>query len=60
VALIEAQSLRSHALYLLVKCVNFLFKPRVLRSRLIAAPQLFERFLNGEFGCSSHGNNPTT
>jgi hypothetical protein len=60
VALIEAQSLRSHTLYLLIKCVNFLIKPRVLRSRRIAAAQLFERFLNGQFGCFSHGNNPTT
>jgi hypothetical protein len=60
VALIEAQSLRSHTLYLLIKCINFLIKPRVLRSRRIAAAQLFERFLNGEFGCFSHGNNPTT
>jgi hypothetical protein len=60
VALIEAQSLRSHTLYLLIKGVNFLIKPRVLRSRRIAAAQLFERFLNGEFGCFSHGNNPAT
>src|SRR5712672_4838427 len=56
VALIEAQSLRSHTLYLLIKCANFLIKPRVLRFRRIAAAQLFERFLNGEFGGFSHGN----
>jgi len=60
VTLVEAQSLRSHTLYLLIKCVNFLIKPRVLRSRRIAAAQLFERFLNGEFGCFSHGNYPKT
>ena len=60
VKLIEAQSLRSHTLYLLIKCVNFVIKPRVLRFRRIAAAQLFERFLNGEFGCFSHGNYPKT
>src|SRR5260370_1096643 len=60
VALIEAQSLRSHTLYLLIKRVNFLIKPRVLRSRRIAAAQPFERFLNGEFGGFSHGNHPKT
>jgi hypothetical protein len=60
VALIEAQSLRSHALYLLIKCTNFLIEPRVLRFWRIAAAQRFERFLNGEFGGFSHGNYPKT
>jgi hypothetical protein len=59
-ALIEAQSLRSHALYLLIKCINFVIEPFVLRFRRIAAAQLFERFLNGEFGGFSHGNYPKT
>jgi hypothetical protein len=53
---LEAQSLRSHALHLFIKCVNFLIEPRVLRFRRIAAAQLFERFLNGEFGGFGHGN----
>jgi hypothetical protein len=55
-ALLEAQSLRSHALHLFIKCVNFLIEPRVLRFRRIAAAQLFERLLNGEFGGFGHGN----
>jgi hypothetical protein len=54
-ALIEAQSLRSHALYLLIKCVSFLIEPFVLRFRRLAAAQLFECFLNGEFGGFGHG-----
>jgi hypothetical protein len=53
---LEAQSLRSHALHLFIKCVNFLIEPRVLRFRRLAAAQLFERFLNGEFGGFGHGN----
>jgi hypothetical protein len=54
--LLEAQSLRSHAFNLFIKCVNFLIEPRVLRFRRIAAAQLFERLLNGEFGGFGHGN----
>jgi len=54
--LLKAQSLRSHSLYLFVKCVHLLFKPRVFRSRRIVVAQLFEDFLNGEFGRFRHGN----
>src|SRR6478735_6232528 len=54
--LLEAQSLRSSALYLLLRCVNFLIAPRVCRFRPVVAAQLFERFPNGEFGGFSHGD----
>jgi hypothetical protein len=54
--LLEAQSLRSHAFNLFIKRVNFLIEPRVLRFRRIAAAQLFERLLNGEFGGFGHGH----
>jgi hypothetical protein len=50
----EAQSLRSHALCLFIKCVHFLVKPSVLRLRSIAAAQFFERLLNGELVDFSH------
>jgi hypothetical protein len=54
--LLEAQPLRFHALYLFIKCVNFLIDPRVFRFWRIAAAKLFERFLNGEFADFGHGN----
>ena len=54
--LLEARSLRSPALYLLLRCVNFLIAPRVCRFRPVVAAQLFERFPNGEFGGFSHGD----
>jgi hypothetical protein len=54
-ALIEAQSLRSHALCFLIKCVKFLSDPCLFRFRRIAS-QFFERFLNRELGGFSHGN----
>jgi hypothetical protein len=53
---IEAQPLRFHALDLLVEGVHFLIAPRILRLRRVASAQLFERFLDGEFGGFSHGN----
>jgi hypothetical protein len=55
-ALIEAQSLRSHALCFLIKCAEFLIEPCIFRFRRIAASQFFERFFNGEFSGFSHGN----
>jgi hypothetical protein len=52
---LQAESLRSQALYLVSKRVNFLSESRVLRFPRIGAAQFFQRFLNGEFGCFSHG-----
>jgi hypothetical protein len=46
--------LRSQALYLVTKRVNFLSESRVLRFPRIGATQFFQRFLNGEFGCFGH------
>jgi hypothetical protein len=54
--LLEAQSLRSPALYLLLNCVNFLIEPHICRFRPVIAAQLFERFPNGEFGGFSHSD----
>src|SRR5258708_9933866 len=51
----KAKSLRSQALYLFIKRVNFLGESRVLGFPRIGATQFFQRFLNGEFGCFSHG-----
>jgi len=44
----KAQSLRSHALYLLIERVGFVLELIVFRFRSIAPAQLLERFLNGE------------
>lgn len=56
--LLKALSLCSHALYIFVECVHFLIQPRVLRFRRVAAAQLFERLLNGEFSSFSHDSAP--
>jgi hypothetical protein len=50
----KAQSLRSHALYLLIECVSFVLELIVFRFWIIATAQLFERFLNGESGDFGH------
>jgi hypothetical protein len=47
--------LRSQALYLVTKRFNFLSESRFLGFPRIVAAQFFQRFLNGEFGCFSHG-----
>src|SRR5207302_8055520 len=52
---LQAQSLRSQALCLFLKRINFLIRSGALSFRRICAAQLFQRFLNGEFGCFSHG-----
>jgi hypothetical protein len=51
---IEAQSLRSHSLYFLIKRIHFLVVPLVLRFRRLFAAQFFERFLNGQLGSFGH------
>jgi hypothetical protein len=51
--LLETPSLRSHALYLFIKCVHFFLVPGVFRFWRVAAAQLFERFLNGELVVSA-------
>jgi hypothetical protein len=48
--------LGSQALYLFIKRLNFLSVSCALGFRRIGAAQFFQRFLNGEFGCFSHGN----
>jgi hypothetical protein len=55
----QPQPLRSHALYILIKFVDFFVEPRALRFRLVAAAQLFKRLLYREFGCFSHAD-PTS
>jgi hypothetical protein len=52
----KAKSLRSQALYLFIKRLNFLSVSCALGFRRIGAAQFFQCFLNGEFGCLSHGN----
>jgi hypothetical protein len=52
---LQAESLRSQALYLVIKRFNFLGESRLPGFRRIGAAQFFQRFLNGEFGCFSHG-----
>lgn len=52
---LQAESLRSHAIYLVSKRVNFLSALRFFGFPRIGAAQLFQRFLDGEFGCFSHG-----
>jgi hypothetical protein len=55
----QPQPLRSHALYILIKFVDFFVEPRALRFRFVAAAQLFKRLLYREFGCFSHAD-PTS
>ena len=50
----QPQPLRPHALYFLIKFVNFFIELLVLRFWIVAAAQLFKRLLNREFGCFSH------
>jgi hypothetical protein len=52
---LQAESLGSQALYLVTKRFNFLSESRFLGFPRIGAAQFFQRFLNGEFGCFSHG-----
>jgi hypothetical protein len=52
----QPQPLRSHALYILIKFVNFFIEPHALRFWFVAAAQLFKRLLNREFGCFSHAD----
>jgi hypothetical protein len=52
---IQAESLRSHALYLIIEHVHFFSAPFVPGLGCIGAAQFFQRFLDGEFGCFSHG-----
>jgi hypothetical protein len=51
---LQAKSLRSQALDLVTKRVNFLRASRALRFRRIRATQFFQRLLDGEFGCFGH------
>ena len=52
---IQTESLRSHALYLLIEHVHFIRAPFVPGLGCIGAAQFFQRFLDGEFGCFGHG-----
>jgi Ca2+:H+ antiporter len=52
---VQAKSLRSHALYLVIECVHFLSASRVLGFRRIGGAQFFQRFLDREFRCFGHG-----
>jgi hypothetical protein len=52
---LQAVSLRSQALYLVIECFHFLGASRVLGFRRIGGAHLFQRFLDGEFGCFGHG-----
>ena len=52
----QPQPLRSHALYILIKFVNFFIEPHALRFWFVAAAQLFKRLLYREFGCFSHAD----
>jgi hypothetical protein len=56
---IEAESLRSHALYFFIECINFFVEPSVFRFLRVAPAQFFERFLNRKFGDFSHRNRLT-
>ena len=51
---VESQPLRPHTLYFFIIFVNFFIEPLALRFKFVAAAQLLERLLNGEFGCLSH------
>jgi hypothetical protein len=53
--LVQAKSLRSHALDFVIKSVHLLRAPRILGFRRIGAPQFFQRFLDGEFWGFGHG-----
>lgn len=52
---VQAKSLRPQALYLVVERVHFLISSYVSGFRRIGAAQFFERFLDREFWCFSHG-----
>jgi hypothetical protein len=52
---VEAESLGSHALYLVIERVHFLSASRVLGLGRIGAAQFFQRFLDREFRCFCHG-----
>lgn len=52
---LKAQSLRSHALYLRVKCLHFLVVLFVLGFRRIGA-KLFQRFFDREFCDIGHSD----
>jgi len=52
---VQAKSLRSHALDLVIKGVHLLGVPRVPGFRRIGAAQFFQRFLDGEFWGFDHG-----
>jgi hypothetical protein len=53
---VQAKSLRSHALYLVIKGVHVLSVPLIPGFRRIGAAQFFQRLLDREFGCFGHGN----
>lgn len=52
---VQAKSLRSHALDLVIEGVHLLRAPRVSGFRRIGAAQFFQRFLDGEFWGLGHG-----
>lgn len=56
---IEAESLRSHALYFFIERINSLVESSVFGFLRVAPAQFFERFLNREFGDFSHRNRLT-
>ena len=51
---IQAKSLHSQALDLVIKRVNFLGGSRVPGFRRVGTAQFFQRFLNGQLRCFSH------
>jgi hypothetical protein len=53
---VQAKSLRSHALYLVIKGIHVLSALRAPRFRRIGLTQFFQRFFDREFGCFGHGN----
>ena len=52
---VQAKSLRSHALDLVIEGVHLLRAPRIPGFRRIGAAQFFQRFLDGEFWGFGHG-----
>jgi hypothetical protein len=53
---VQAKSLRSHALYLVIKGIHVLSALCVPGFRRIGLTQFFQRFFDREFGCFGHGN----
>lgn len=51
---VEAKSLRSQTLYLVIECFHFLGASRIFGLRLIGGAYFFERFLDRKFRCFGH------